>query len=158
MRDSFAKVPAPTRRPVIGLAKLCLAALVASTVVLPAAAGVYRWTDADGVVHYSDRPGVADAQRLEATPGRVAPSASARGNASEAPARPGPEDAAGDAETRAVRAEQCQKARERLARFEQAQEIVAADADGEQRTLDADERVQTIVRTRQQVAALCADR
>lgn len=49
-------------------------ALVLLLPVVTAAAGaerVYRWTDADGRIHFSDRPGAADAETVEIDP--VAP-------------------------------------------------------------------------------------
>jgi hypothetical protein len=42
-----------------------LALLFAVLLALPAVADVYRWTDKDGVIHYTDKPPTADAKPAE---------------------------------------------------------------------------------------------
>lgn len=42
--------------------------IVLAAVALPASAEVYRWTDAKGVVHYTDKPPAADAKPVELPP------------------------------------------------------------------------------------------
>jgi S-formylglutathione hydrolase FrmB len=48
--------------------KMMLAALAAAAPGLGAASDVYRWTDKDGVVHYSDKPLAPDAKPAELPP------------------------------------------------------------------------------------------
>ena len=47
---------------------LVVLALVFATVATAGAEQVYRWTDSDGRVHFSDRPGATDAEAVEVTP------------------------------------------------------------------------------------------
>ncbi|MCK9194239.1 MAG: DUF4124 domain-containing protein [Nevskia sp.] len=42
--------------------------IILAAVALPASAEVYRWTDAKGVVHYTDKPPAADAKPVELPP------------------------------------------------------------------------------------------
>lgn len=128
-----------------------------------AMAETYRWVDAEGNVHYGDRP-VRGAESVDIrTPG-------------EAPAsRPAPlpvaenddggeGDPGGDTDTSAggdeaaqVRADLCKQAKERLANYEKADGIYEEDAQGQRRELTLDERVNTILDARQSVETLCAE-
>jgi len=61
----------------------CLPPVLVLCLVFPAAADVYRWTDADGRVHYGERPPSQGAQRMDLpdaapAPGADDPDASAR--------------------------------------------------------------------------------
>lgn len=114
-------------------------------------AEVYRWVDAQGVVHYSDNTNVSGAAPVDLknpdTSNRTAPSQPLQDNT--------PAD--DSAQISAVRNQQCAKAKEQLSKYKNAQKIVATDADGKQRELTADEQVTEIVRTQNRVKSLCGD-
>jgi hypothetical protein len=117
-----------------------------------ASAEMYRWVDADGKVHYSDRA-VSGAQSVEVkTPG-TEPAAPAGDTDTPASA---PTDSAepGD-EAAQVKAKQCELARQRLQTYESSDSIVRTDESGKQVTLSAEERVDTILRARKDVRAFC---
>jgi hypothetical protein len=115
-----------------------------------AAAETYRWLDADGKLHYSDRP-VPGAQPVEVPVPGEAPAAPADGAAAEGSAVP--EDEADEGVQ--VRAKLCSQARERLAAYEKADGITTDDGTGGQRLLTTDERVEEIVKARRAVRELC---
>lgn len=119
-------------------------------------AEIYRWVDDQGRVHYGDRPATGRAaERLQSTPA--------------GPSRPADRDASGDdadpqsdAEARArraerVRDEECDKARKRLQAYRDASRLTTTGPEGEPRELDAEERVDVIVRAEEQVAELCPE-
>lgn len=115
-------------------------------------AEVYRWVDAQGVVHYSDSSNVSGAASVELRsptssrdPRHVAPSTASQHNT----------PANDSDQVSVVRSQQCAKAKEQLDNYKNAQKIVATEADGSQRELTADEQVQEIVRTQNRVKALC---
>lgn len=128
---------------------LAIAALVAA-VSMPAtdaAAAIYRWVDQDGTVHYSDQPR-AGAEKVGVEQRR---SRSTSGNRDSA-------DGAGQSRTEraaTIRAEECGKAKERLASFREAATLTTTGEDGEPRPLTAEERVQAIARAEEDVAGLC---
>lgn len=112
-----------------------------------ASAEVYRWVDADGLVHYSDRPGPAAAQVELANPndsaGYVVPE----------------EEETGDSEAAATaraRAEQCELAKTRLESYRKAGTVVRKDETGEESEISADDRIKLIVKTEAQVETLCS--
>lgn len=112
-------------------------------------ANLYRWVDEQGVVHYSDqpRPG-AEAVTLSG-PRRGGDRAKAEGS------REGADSRARRAEQ--IRAEECEKARKRLAEYREAATLTTTGPDGEQRTLTSEERVRAIARAEEDVAGLCGE-
>lgn len=118
---------------------------------LAAAADVYRWTDAQGTVHYSDQPHPG-ASAVTVDPGAAAAPSGGGRNAGEADAAPSKAERAD-----AIRVEQCEKANERLAKLQNAATVTTTGPDGEKRELSADERVQAIARAESDVAGLCGD-
>jgi hypothetical protein len=122
---------------IIGLG---LAAAVAT------AADVYTWTDADGKVHYSDKP-VAGAQGLDIRSARTDPAQieAARKQAEEQQAaeaeatQKAAEAEQASAADLAKRDENCQKARVRLSAILGAQRPYRVTADGERHYLSAEE-------------------
>lgn len=128
----------------MSLAKtLCLVLLLVCVPVL--AGNIYRWTDANGVVHYSDqpRPGVA---AVAVEPGL---------GTAEPPPQPDSASRSRAERVAAIRAEQCDKARERLRMLQESGRVVSVNAEGEESALDSDERVEAILRAQQDVAGLC---
>lgn len=112
----------------------------------PAGAEVYTWTDAQGNVHYSDKP-VAGAQAVDVRSARTDPALieAERRKAEEAQA------AEAEAQQKAAEAEQesaaeaarragnCEKARVRLSAILGAQRPYRTSADGERHYLSSEE-------------------
>jgi hypothetical protein len=120
-----------------------------------AAAETYRWVDAEGKVHYSDRP-TQGAQEVQVrVPGEEPALPPIADNGSLAPDPDAP--AQGSDEAAQVRAQLCDQARERLARYEKADGIYEEGADGQRRQLTVEERVDTILKARQSVQSLCEE-
>jgi Domain of unknown function (DUF4124) len=111
-----------------------------------ASAGVYSWTDAQGHIHYSDKP-AAGAQPLDirtepTDPQRIAAQQkqSEEQQAAEADTQKKADEAAQlSAEDEAKRAENCQKAHVRLSAIMGAQRPYRTSADGERHYLSAEE-------------------
>jgi hypothetical protein len=109
-------------------------------------AGVYTWTDAQGNVHYSDKP-VAGAEPLDihsspTDPARIAAQqkAAEEQETVEAEAAKKAADAAKlNEEDSAKREENCKKARVRLSAIMGAQRPYRAQPDGERHYLSAEE-------------------
>jgi len=135
-----------------------IAAAVSLAVALPVAAGqMYKWTDADGKVHYSDQQPPVNARKQETmTPSRSpAPieTAAPAGQPGEAPAATGPKTAAEqemefrkrrveaaeaeakrqkEAQAAADKQRNCTNARNNLAALERGGRVTRTDANGEQ--------------------------
>lgn len=122
--------------------------LVCLLVAGPASAGkVYRWVDAQGRVHYGDRPapGARDLQQLD-TPRPAAGAAAV----SEIEATPEA------LESEAIaRAEACAGKREQLKNFETATVLIEKDNLGREREYTAAERARLLERARAEVQNLC---
>lgn len=145
---------------------LMLAGIVAA---VPAATGgeIYRWTDAEGNVHYRDRPtGAAGEERLavHSSPTdrtRVQATVQARREARTARAEAEAEAASGqptEAELRAQaeeRAERCETARERLQKFVTSRRLYRHDENGERVYLDEAESEAARARVQEQVLEYC---
>ncbi len=117
-----------------------------------AAAGTYRWVDAEGKVHYSDRP-TPEAQQVQVrVPGEEPVSPGIADNGGTAADANAPAETDEPAE---VRARLCEQARQRLAAYEKADGITADDGAGGQRLLSTQERIDEIVKARRAVRELC---
>ncbi len=112
-----------------------------------AAAGIYKWVDANGVTHYSEQP-PAGAQAHEVQVSPPPPGPAAGGEPAEAgagaPAAPGPEAAKGDeagqerlARSRAV---QCAQVRDTLQSLRRDAPVFQSSPAGEQVLLTNEER------------------
>lgn len=123
-----------------------LLALFGLSLAAAASAGVYTWTDAQGHVHYSDKP-VSGAQTLDiqtapTDPTRIAAQQKQADEqqAADADASKKADDAAKLSETDAKKKEEnCQKARARLSAITGAQRPYRAQADGERHYLSSEE-------------------
>ena len=133
--------------------KLALALLTMLVVIASgnAVAQIYKWTDEEGNVHFTDKPveGDAervairsrrtDAERVQATiDARAEAARKAEEAAAAAPAGPTEEELQAIA---AERAKKCQTYRERLQRFVQSRRIYREDENGE-RVYLSDEEMQ----------------
>ncbi len=144
-----------------------VAAILLLTAMGAGAGEVYRWVDAQGQVHFGDRPdATASATRIDVP---------------SAPPRPGTEDADRNrarsrllqyydekqADERNAAAQgrrqqeaqehDCNRARRSLARYESFGRIFQEGPDGQRHYLSAEERDQMIEHLREQVAQLCED-
>ena len=121
-------------------ATLLLALLAGTTVGSAAAAEIYRWKDAKGVVHFSQTPpkGVANAKKVENVFTAPRPAATTTTATTTAPAATATTASAGTGAENPA----CVRARENLAVLD-GQNSVQMDTDGDgkpDRTLDEDGR------------------
>lgn len=114
------------------------------------AADVYKWTDDQGQVHYSDQPPLNREAELIAAPGRASPAAATRPAA-------GPTEAAATETAAEAAGEHCEVARDNLALLEDESIEEFRRDDGDAFRPDADERADLIAEARAQVAYFCRD-
>jgi hypothetical protein len=140
-------------------------AVAASTAV--SASDIYRWTDAEGNVHFGDRPtGAATEERMTISstptdPDRVSSIVQARNDARAA--RNGAEAAAKAAEptaeelraAEAEREEKCTTYKERLQKFVTSRRLYREDEKGERVYLDEEETLAARARVQEQVLEYC---
>ena len=144
-----------------------LLTMLAVAAVSPSALGqIYKWTDEDGNVHFTDKPVEEDAERVAIQSRRTNPErvqamvqsraeAAAKAAEEEAAAQPqGPteEELQAQAERRA---QQCQKYREQLQRFVQSRRIYREDENGERVYLSEEEMQETREQTEKRVQEYC---
>lgn len=164
-----------TNRRLVGLMLAALACLALSS---PAQAQ-WKWRDSRGQIHVSDIPPPRDIpekdvlQRAEVVPRKPAAAAvpaSAAASAAPAKATVDPEleekrrrteqeqdmrKKADEKKAAAVRADNCQRAREQLATLDSGQRIARIKADGEREILDDDQRAKEARRARDIMASDC---
>ncbi len=130
-----------------------------------AMAGVYRWTDAQGHVHYSDRPQSPDAEeiRIQSKPSDTG------GNKREEVQKQLEEKLQGHAERREAvketahekdtlkieKATNCKTARERMDTIKKAQYLYEQLEGGEQRVYSDEERAQAEIEAQEEVRKWC---
>lgn len=149
------------------LACAAFAACTALTLPQAEASEIYKWTDAEGNVHYGDRPtGAASEERLAISsrptdPARVRALAEERNEAraAEREARAAARDGQPTAEElRAAeeeRARRCETARERLQQFVTSRRLYREDENGERVYLDETETMEARARVQEQVVEYC---
>lgn len=123
-----------------------LAQIVAMTVLFGChsaqAGNIFRWVGEDGVVHYGDAPAIGS-EPVAVRNGKPVPP-------------PRGEDDESEEETLAeIRENQCEKARQRYAQYNDSSKIVETDAFGKKRELSAEERLTTIARAKGDVETYC---
>lgn len=121
--------------------KLTLALSILLCAGFVQAAGLYRWVDKDGKVHYTDRP-IENAELIGGKP--AAPEATEESEPKT------DEELADEART-----QKCELAKQRLEQYQQAGSLFSQDEFGNKRTLSAEEQVQSIVDMQKQVEAFC---
>ncbi len=141
--------------------------MLAVAAVSPSALGqIYKWTDEDGNVHFTDKPVEEDAERVAIQSRRTDPErvqamvqsraeAAAKAAEEEAAAQPqGPTEE--ELQARAERrAQLCQKYREQLQRFVQSRRIYREDENGERVYLSEEEMQETREQTEKKVQEYC---
>ena len=157
-------MPGPTLR---------FAVLAAALVALPAGAQLYKWTDANGRVQYSDKPPPAGArgQTVQGNNISTVPGTSGGGAAASAPKTTADREqefrkrqaeqeeaqkkAMKTAEEQRAKQANCQAAQRQLTALQSGQRMAAFDEKGERRFLEDAEIQQAIQRTQGDVARLC---
>lgn len=116
--------------------------LLLPAIALPAAAAdtLYRWTDEDGVVHYTDTPPSGDdydTRTIVADP-------------------PPPPPAPAQTPEQLAQAERCERLQANLATLQDNEQVrMDLDGDGESEPLSPEQRQQQVERTTNQIARLC---
>ena len=148
--------------PIVGLAMVGLAMAGAVS-----ASDIYKWTDAEGNVHFGDRPsGAATEERLAISstptdPDRVRDIVQARNdsraerNAAEAAARAAEPTAEEIRAAKAERKEKCNTYKERLQKFVTSRRLYRQDENGERVYLDEEETLAARARVQEQVLEYC---
>ncbi len=141
---------------------LTLALTAASAV---AAAEIYKWLDADGNVHYGDRPPATgvDSRSMSLPPAPAEEADQARRSlkqrrlleAFEAERNQRHQAEAEAAAARRKRARDCENARRELARFERANIIYTSDASGARIYMDDEERLAAAANARAWIGKHC---
>jgi hypothetical protein len=134
----------------------------------PAAGEIYKWTDANGTVHYGDRPSGADSeQRLDIASERTDPEriqqivqarADARAERQEAEAaqaadEPSPEELRAEAEERA---QKCTEYKDRLQKFVTSRRLYRHDENGERVYLDEEQTLAARADVQKKVEEFCS--
>ena len=147
-----------------------LAPLLALILTLAAASAVatgevYKWLDADGKVHYGDRPPTtgADSHNLSLPPAPAPEAGQAQRNlkqrrlleAFEAERNQRDRLAAEAAATKRERARDCENARRELTRFERANIVYRNDASGARVYMSDEERRDTAANVRAWIGKHC---
>ena len=132
------------------------------------ASEIYKWTDAEGNVHYEDRPsGAPSEERLELTYRRTDSSAvsqriqtrldrQAEKAEAKSAAASQEREAAEQAAAAEERASTCARAQARLESYRQARRLYRTDANGERVYLDDTQRQQARQKAEEQVAEFCS--
>jgi hypothetical protein len=152
-------------RTTTGIRGLLLISLTASVWNAPLTAGsVYKWTDARGRVHYSDRPADADSGSVKIRPAPQPPLAAVQERrirqqkllrAFDEEREIDRQKAAKAREDKRLRADNCASARQTLEAYRDARYLYDEDADGERRILSHAERTQATEKMRQAVEYWC---
>jgi hypothetical protein len=125
-----------------------------------AAAEIYRWTDANGQVHFGQRPAGANAERVEVKPQVVERDSLTREREEranrfyDARREEQAQASAAAAEQQAKRADECRKLRSKLASIPEGRSYYRTDKDG-QRSYYSDEQIDT---ARQQLLSQVSER
>lgn len=150
-----------TFRTVAGRLFLCCALAIAA----PAHAGLYKWTDNSGKVHYSDQPPTADARTLKSpsagqadTTREATQALDARDQAYQKRLKDA-EDARAKAEKEAAEArrkrENCDKARSNLDMLQNRPRVYTTNAAGQRTYMDDAARAQALANSQKAVAENC---
>jgi hypothetical protein len=144
--------------------RIAIAVVCGALLAAPALAQVYKWTDDEGRVHYSDTPPTdAEATLMPVESADTDLEASLREQVArerelelrEQTAADAAEDAEAEAAHRAAVERACIQARERVATIESARRLSRVDDDGTRRTYNEEERAAALAEARQQVTEWC---
>lgn len=146
---------------------LCAAAIALACLAAPALADVYKWVDAQGGVHYSDRPPPADAKTVtvEQTPVLThhsdrPPAPPAAPAAAAAPAAKKADNPAAKqavaADVAAAAADSCKQAQQRYQNDIRSRKMFREDANQQRTYLTGDEIQAERVAAKQEMDEACA--
>ena len=150
--------------------RIALAFTVAALTVAPGVTAneIYKWTDAEGNVHYEDRPSGSpseeridigyrrtdnDAVQQRITARHEAQAARDEAKSVEAAAE---KEAADNAAADAERKQACERSRARLESYLQARRLYRTDANGERTYLDDAQREEARRAAEEQIAEHCS--
>ena len=151
-----------TRKLVLGCAVMALTFAGGAT-----ANEIYRWVDADGNVHYGDRPSGSPTEQLlqlsyartdgSAVEQRVTARREAKAARDEAKAEAdkAAQEAAEEAEIAAEQQKACESARTRLETYRSSRRLYRADENGERVYLDDEQRLEASRRIEEQITEFC---
>ncbi len=150
--------------------RIVLACAVAALTIAPGVTAneIYKWTDADGNVHYEDRPSGSPSeeridigyrrtdnatvtQRIKSRHEAEAARAEAKSVAAAAE-----KEAADNAAAAAERKQACERSRARLESYLQSRRLYRTDANGERSYLDDAQREEARRKAEEQVAEFCS--
>ncbi|MHB1094221.1 DUF4124 domain-containing protein [Thiobacillus sp.] len=139
--------------------------LGALAVMADAQAELYKWTDAQGKVHYTDQPPTLKAQVLKNSDGGQADISSQATQSLDAKdqafqkRRKEADDARAKADQEAERArverENCTKARNNLSTLQNSPRVYSTDAAGQRTYMDDDARARQLTQTQKAVSDFC---
>lgn len=137
--------------------------LIAIALLLPgiACAEIYRWTDAQGRVHFSEKPGAASAEQVEVKPHVVERDAATREREQRTQqfydARREEKTQASNeaAKTRAERSRECSELRNQLQQIQRHGRYFSTDAQGERHYYSDQELDAARSRLSSRIAARC---
>jgi hypothetical protein len=150
--------------------QIALACAVAALTVAPGvmANEIYRWTDADGNVHYEDRPtGAPNEERIDITYRRTDDivvrnridarlDAQAAREEAKSIAAAAEKEAAENAAVQAERKQACERSRARLESYLQARRLYRTDDNGERIYLDDTQREEARRKVEERIAETCS--
>jgi hypothetical protein len=146
---------------------LLMAGLAFAGTGVVSASDIYKWTDAEGNVHFGDRPsGAATEERLAVSssptdPARVSALVQARNDARTARLEERAEARAAEPTAEELRAaaaerkEKCNTYKERLQKFVTSRRLYRQDENGERVYLDEEETLAARARVQEQVLEYC---
>ena len=119
---------------------------------------VYKWTDANGVLHFSDAPPPSDTKnvqslRLVGGTSSETPAADANAAPADDKSKPAAPVAADSADTRA---KDCEQAKRNLALLQSNYSVSELGPDGKVKPIDDKERAGRIAGVNERIAQLCA--
>ena len=159
----------PRMRTALKARQLALTCAVAAMTFAAGATAneIYKWTDADGNVHYEDRPsGAASEERVDITYRRTDSGAvnqrvqarldrQAERDEAKSVAAAQEQEAADKAATAEERSKACERARARLETYLQSRRLYRTDKNGERVYLDDAERQEARQKAEEQITEHC---
>jgi hypothetical protein len=159
----------PRMRTALKARQLALTCAVAAMTFAAGATAneIYKWTDADGNVHYEDRPsGAASEERVDITYRRTDSGAvnqrvqarldrQAERDEAKSVAAAQEQEAADKAATAEERSKACERARARLETYLQSRRLYRTDKNGERVYLDDAEREEARQKAEEQITEHC---
>ena len=134
-------------------------ALAAAGFAISASAAVYRWVDAEGHVHYTDKP-VENSEPVNVQTGQPkgateSPSSSSSGSVTGSSGITGSSSPL-PADQLAQKKSECEQKKKQYASYKTAAKIVETDSLGRQHEYSADEQKQLVEKAQKEMEETCA--